>query len=441
MKLSIAIAIVILAAAAGFAWRDQQRLASVREQHARLLVEAAALGISLDPDRPGERVIATKRGEREDKQAAAKDAAAKFIAFAKEMEQIQEYGEPPDETLRQRIVEMMDLMMSLDAGQIKTLIAELRAAKDLKDETRQGLMAFSIMTLANDHPQAALALFTEAADDFKEGHLRQFIVPSALARWAKDDPMGALAWVRKNGEAHADLVTDEAKAGLVKGVAAKDPKLALELVGELKLEDAGDAIDAVASAANTPEERSNTLKALRDFAAKPGSSEIQRSQVHDAIAELVRNAARDSFASATQWIETTDLSTDEIAHAADSLAYTVKRDETGQWIDWLGNKLPADKQAAPVREMIRRWTRDDYRAAGQWLSNAADGPAKQAAVRGYAETVARYDPETAAQWALTLPAGEDRKETMQNIYQEWPKEDDASKAAAEAFASQHGIKK
>jgi hypothetical protein len=440
MKLSIAIAIVILAAAAGFAWREQQQLSSVREQHARLLAEAAALGISPDPSRPGERVITTKRAEREDKQAAAKDAAAKFIAFAKEMEQLQESSEPPGEAMRKRIVEMMDLMMSLDASQIKTLIAELRAAKDLKDETRQGLIGFAIMTLANDHPQAALALFTEAADDFKQGHVRQFIVPSALARWAKDDPMGALAWVRKHGEAHPDLVSDEAKAGLVKGVAVKDPKQALELISKLKLEDASTAIDVVASAAGTPEQRSDTLKALRDLAAKTGTTEKQRTELHKAVSELARSAAREGFATATQWIETAGFSEDELSRATQGFAYSIKRDETGQWIDWLGNKLPADKLANPVHDMIRNWTQADYQAAGQWLSKANEGPAKQAAVRSYAETVARYDPETAAQWGLTLPPGADREKTLKNIHSQWPKDDDASKAAAEAFARQHGIK-
>ena len=440
MKLSIVIAVVILAAAAGIAWHDQQRLISLREQHARLLTEAAALGISPDPDRPGERVITTKRAGREDKQAAAKDAAAKFIAFAKEMEQLQDSSESPGEAMRQRIIEMMDLMMSLDASQIKTLIAELRAATDLSDESRQGLIGFAIMTLANNHPQAALALFTEAADDFKQGHVRQFIVPSALARWAKDDPMGALAWVRKNGEAHPDVINDDAKAGLVKGVATKDPKLALELIGELKLEDDGNAIQAVASVAKTPELRSATLKALRDLAAKPGATEKQRTQVHNAISELVRNAARESYAAATQWIESTDLTADELASAADSLTYTVKRDETGRWVEWLGNKLPAEKFANPVRNMIRNWTQADYQAAGLWLASATAGPVKEAAVCSYAETVARYDPETAVQWALTLPAGKDREDTMKHIYHAWPKDNDATKAAAEAFALQHGMK-
>ena len=88
--------------------------------------------------------------------------------------------------------------------------------------------------------------------------------------------------------------------------------------------------------------------------------------------------------------------------------------------------------------MVNNWTRNDYQAAGIGEPGAG-GPTKQTAVRSYAETIARCDPETAAQWALTLPAGKNREETLQHIHRNLPKDDDASKAAAEAFAKKHGI--
>ena len=89
--------------------------------------------------------------------------------------------------------------------------------------------------------------------------------------------------------------------------------------------------------------------------------------------------------------------------------------------------------------MMERWTEKDYQAAGTWLTQAADSPAKQAAVASYAKTVAPYDPETAVQWAVTLPPGRTRLIALQTIYQKWPKEEPADKAAAEAFAEKHDI--
>jgi hypothetical protein len=437
MKFSIALAVLILVLAAAFGWQDHERLASVRASHAALVAEAAALGISIDSTHPDGRPLVTKHAEREDKQAAAKDAAAKFIAFAKEMDALEKTGERPDEAMKKRIMELMELMMSLDTTQLKTVIAEMRAAGDLKDEMRQNLIGFSIMTMANDHPQAALALFTESSDLLKDNPMGNHVVSAALGRWAKDDPLGALDWVRKNGEKFPDLVTEEAKGAVISGAADQDPKLAIQLIGELKLKDSSEAFSKIAAAAKTPEERSATLAAFREYAASLTNPDERQRMVNSAVATLMSSAAREGFQAGSQWISNAGLSPKELGDISGSLTHVIKPAETGQWIEWLGEKLPADKADSGIGRMIQNWTQKDYRAAGTWLASAPDGPTKQAAVRGYAETVASYDPQAAAQWALTLPADGKRAQTLKRIHEQWPKDD---AAGAAAFAKENGLK-
>lgn len=437
MKISISLSILILVLAAGFGWHGHERLAGVRASHAKLVAEAAALGISTDPAHPDGHPLVTKHAEREDKQAAAKDAAAKFIAFAKEMDALQKAGTQPDETMQKRVMELMELMMSLDASQLKTVIAEVRAAGDLKDETRQNLIGFSIMTLANDHPQAALALFTESSDLLKDNRMGDHVVSMALGRWAKDDPMSALEWLRKNGEKFPDLVTEEAKGAVIAGAAAQNPKLALQLIGELKLKDSSEAVGNIAAAAKTPEQRSATLAVFREHAATLTDQAERERLMKSSILLLAHSAANDGFKTGSQWI-THSLSPKELENLAVGMFYGVaKPAETGQWIEWIGKTLPAEKADKSIASWVGNWTQKDYRAAGTWLANAPDGPTKQAAVRSYAETVAPYDPEAAAQWALTLPADEKRAQTLRRIHQQWPKDD---AAGAAAFAKEHGIK-
>ena len=286
MKFSIPIAILILAGAAGIGWSNQQRLANVREKHAKLVADAAGLGIAFDPSHPSDPIHATKH-ERANHEADAKLAAKEFIAFAKEMEAMEKKGGPRDEATQKRIMDLLDRMMSLNAGQLKIFIAEIRAATDLKDETRQGLIGFSIMTLANDHPQAALALFTESSDLFKKNGMGGHVISSSLARWAKDDPAAALAWVRENGEKFPDLITDDAKRGLVAGAATNDPKLAFKLIGELGLKDTRD-VSGIIQAAKTPAERSATLAALRDHLATI-SDEKARDEISDGAPDPARS--------------------------------------------------------------------------------------------------------------------------------------------------------
>jgi hypothetical protein len=436
MKISIAASIFILLVAALFGVPNHQRLVTIRESHAKLAAAAAQLGVSIDSSHPDDPVRVTKR-EREDKEADARAAAAEFIAFAKEMEAMEKKGGPPDEAQQKRVMEIMDRMMSLDPAQLKILIAEVRAAKDLKDETRQGLIGFSIMTLSNDHPQAALALFTESSDLFKESGMGNHVISSSLAKWAKEDPLAAAEWVKKNSAKFPDLITDDAKRGLISGTANQDPRLAFKLIGELGIKEISQSINGIILAAKTPEERTATLTALREHLASITDEKARTELSDNAVRRLADNIAEAGFDSGTRWISESDFTQAELDSFASGLRGSVKSNETGKWIEWIGEKLPPDKADDSIRNLVNNWTRNDYQAAGEWLATAPDGPTKYAAVSAYAGTISEYEPETATQWALTLPPGKDREQTLKTIYRNWPKDDTA---AREAFKQEHGIK-
>ena len=439
MKISIAASILILLVAALFGVPNQKRLTVVRQSHAQLVAEAAQLGISLDPSNPAAPVRITKRG-RGNKEADAKLAAAEFIAFAKEMEAIEKKGGPPDEAQQKRIMEIMDRMMSLDSAQLKILITELRASKELKDESRQGLIVFSIMTLSNDHPQAALALFTESADLFKDDGMGNYIVSSSLAKWAKDDPLAALEWVRKNSKKFPDLVTDDAKRGLISGTAVSDPKLAFKLIGELGIKEISQSIDSIISAAKTPEERTATLAAVRGHLKTLPDENTRNEFSGNAMRRFTDQITEEGYDAGSKWIAESNFSPTELESFASGLKASDKTGENGQWIEWIAKNLPSEKSENQILKFVGNWTKNDFQAAGKWLATAPAGPTKNTSIRSYAETVSRYEPETAAQWALTLPPGQDRDKTLKKIYNNWPKSDDAATEAAAAFAKEHGIK-
>lgn len=443
MKISIALSVLILALGVMFGWHDRQQLTASREVHAQLTAEAARHGISIDPKNPADPVRLTKHGdrsERETKDADARLVAKELIAFVKEMEANEKKGGPRDEAMQKKSTDLIDRIMSLEADPLKILIAEVKARIDLKDETRQSLVSFSIMALANVHPQAALALLIESSTDssgvFKTDGVGKPIVATSLAKWAKDDPLGALDWMKKNGEKYRDLVTDDAKRGMISGAAANDPNLAFQLIGELGLKQ--DAVSSVVDAAKNPEERTATLAAFRAHLASLPEGDARDEASRSGTRSLVVSAAKEGFEVGSQWIASAGFTPEQLASIAGHyLLNDVKIEETGKWIEWMGANLPVGKSSADIQQMVRHWTTDDYQAAGKWLAATPDGPAKIISIRSYAETVANYEPQTAAQWALTLPPGKDRDETLKHIYHAWPEKDDAAK---EVFAKQHGIK-
>lgn len=297
----------------------------------------------------------------------------------------------------------------------------------------------SLMALADRHPQAALAFLGESEDLLPQAPMRKHCAASALSGWAKNDPMAASKWFKENSEKHSDFFDDQAKTALLSGAAAQDPKLAFQLIGDLKFKDENNEVSTILNAAKTPEERTASVNALREYAATLENSEA-RNDALKALSSLGDNVAQDGFKNAVEWMNAAKLSPSELQSFSRGISYqSVPSSDAGQWAEWLGQNLPEQDASRRIARFVDDWTQKDYVAAGKWLTATPEGSAKQAAVQGYIQAVAAYEPETAGQWAMTLPAGKDRETAFKDIYQKWPKSDPAAKAAAEAFADQHGI--
>ncbi|MES2921849.1 MAG: hypothetical protein V4819_09890 [Verrucomicrobiota bacterium] len=431
-KLSIASALLIVAVGGALGLKHQQRLTVLHGEQRELAARARQLGISTEAaaDLP-----LTKR-QRDDRAKQANAMAREFIAFGREIEIHDQQGNESDEAFEKRGLEMQAKLMGLDASQLKVLIASLRDDKSLSNETRQNLICYSIAMIGEDHPAAALALYYESADILADSLTGSTVVSSTLANWAKKDPLAAREWVSKNTAEHPDLADDEAKRNIVAGAAENDPKLAFKLIGEMQLEDATSAVQLLVEAGRTAGQRTAILAALREHLATLPEGPERDDLLQESLETMGRNLSNESFEAVQSWISESKLNSAESAQFAAGLSYFNTKQDTGRWIDWMAQNLPAEAVANNVDNLIGQWTQEDYQAAGKWLAAAADGPAKQAAVSTYAGTVAEYEPQTAVQWALTLPAGEARQATFESIYQNWPKSD---AAAAAAFAKQYGV--
>ncbi len=439
MKTPIAVTVAILASGAGLGWNAHHRLATLRLTHEQLLATAAQLGIGFDPAHPGEPLNLAKRG-RQSREFGEHLAAAEFIAFAQDMAAYKEAGgNQLDGPMQQRLIEFMDRMMALNSAQFKALIVEVSANPDLKDEIRQDLLGFSIMTLANEQPQAALAIFTESAGLFTDAGIGGRVLATALACWAKDDPIGALGWVHKQGGKFALLIGESTKLGMISSAALQYPKFAFKLIAELSLNDPEHAIQSVVDAADSPQQRSATLAGLRSYLATVTDDAARELVASRVLHGLASGSMGDGFEAASQWLNSVRLTPAELVNFAAGLSPQPKSTDSGRWIEWLGTALPPDQAGERIRIFVSIWTQNECEAAGLWLGSATDGPAKNMAIRAYAETVASYQPEVAAQWALTLPAGDERDATLKQVLANWPKTDAAAIEAAAAFAKENGI--
>jgi hypothetical protein len=434
MKLPLILTLVILVAGSFWGVHENRKLTTLREKHQQVLKEAAALGVTADVSKPFVPTKITKR-PREDAERKVKDFTERLVAFAKEMKEMQTSGKQPDEAMRKRIMEVMDDMLSLNGEELKLLIAGMKDRKDMDDEMRNGMISFSIMMLAQQHPEAALALFTESSDMLGDNPMSKHALSSALSQWAKDQPLEALKWIKANAEKHPDLVTDDTKKAVIAGAARNDFALALQLIGELKVSVEGSGVMyQITQAAATPEQRTELLKALRKQAENSTDKKEGEKLLSSGLNGLFSQVAQTGYDKSMDWLESANLSAAETGNMAENLNYYQTKADTGKWLDWLSSQtIDGMKSENVTRNLVRQWTDKDYKAAGEWLAQAPAGPVKETATQSYLQTIAPYEPEVAAQWAETLPA-EKQKSAMKDIYRNLK-----DKAAAEDFAARHGV--
>ncbi len=444
MKLSLILSAIILVAAGFFGWQGYERLATARGENTRLTTEAEELGLEttgLAANGGGKAAGSKTRrgsgGTAEEKAAHAKDFAAQLIAFGREMEAMQKEGKQPDQEMQKRIMDVVGGILELDANQLKILVDEVRNAPDMSAEMRSGMVGFAVMMLASDHPAAALNLLAESSDLLKESGMSRHVVSGALQSWAQTDPKAAIEWTRKNAKDHPEMVNDETKKGILAGAARLDPALAFTLVGELDLKDVGSLGSSIADAANTPEQRTAVMTALRDH-LKTLDVKDRLGMLNSTMSSLGAKAVQEGFSSSAAWLESANLSKEEQEGFMNGVNYWQAKGDTGKWLEWMDGKVPADKLDGKVGSLMSQWTQQDYKAAGQWINDTKDGPVKNAAILSYASNVAPYEPASAAEWALTLPDNGERKDLLGVIHAQWVKKDPA---AAAKFAQENGLGK
>ena len=437
MKHSIQLTIVIVVLGAAFAFHQQHRLSSLRDEQGRLARQAGQLGLDTAAYH-APAGSAQARRQREDRSSQAARLARDIAAFTEELRGTERFGLEPDAASSRRAMELVASLARLDAAGLRSVISQLReGTSGAGDSSRDRFIAFALLTIADDRPQDVLEICNDGADWLGKILPGGQLVVSSLGNWARQDPAAALAWFEQNAAKHPELAADEAIDSILGGAARSDPHAAFRLLGKLGAREPQEALTAImATAEESPEQRGTLLAALRGHLATVHDAG-QRAELRDKALELMARGieARD-FSETTGWLASQRFSPEEVAGFAGGLTYFTTGADSGRWIDWLAGQLPAGQLADPVREIVGEWTQQDYLAAGNWLSAAADGPAKTAAVEAYAIAVAEYEPQVAEQWALTLPPGTQREATLRAIHENWPFDDPTG---AEAFARKYGL--
>jgi DNA-directed RNA polymerase subunit F len=365
---------------------------------------------------------------------------AEFLAFRREYER-QEAAGQSGEDLNEQYGAWMEHVRMLNPEELRVLIQELRAAREIEAGVRWNCIQDIVRNLADVRPASALELMFSTADLApQERRMDVDLIGKSIQNWAKDDPDSALKWLKENeGKLTVDA-KDQAKEALLKGMASRDPVAAFRMLGKLGMEDAnGRGIDRIVYECKTPELRMAAVTGIREYAATLPDEKKREGIQNEAVSWLAYRAAVEDFDSGSKWIAAANFTEGELKRFALNLGNNmsnVKEADAAKWVQWASETLPVGDVDKAVRNMVSTWARADYRAAADWIKATPDGPAKNNSTRAYAEAVSQYEPDSAVDWAATLPAGKERDATFKTIHKNLLKKD---AEGAAAFAVKYGI--
>jgi hypothetical protein len=405
MKLSISIAILILIIGAILGWNEEQNLATATKKHRSLVARATALGIPTDIE-PGDdpatgpdgsaHTARRSRALRDDSAAAAEARAyaEELIAFAIRFKAHQDNGAPEDEEIQKGIYTHLERLATLGSGQLEILIGEIKRNPSLDDDIRRGIIGLSISLLGEQHPQSALTIALEAADIYDNPEHAQSIVANALGKWAEQDPLAAVDWLRSHQDSHPHIHGEQTKLGILRGAALQDPRLAIQLVDGLELETPRKAGQTIAGTAQSSTQRTVLLEELRKEADN-NSDHLEL--LNGALSSIGKNMAREGFEASKDWLAENPLSPDETFRFIEGMQPHQTGDDTGRWVEWIDSQAPdAGRNELidhRVHHLVSGWTQSDYAAVGSWLNNSDSlGRSKPAAVHAYAKSVSLRTP-------------------------------------------------
>ncbi len=432
MKKSLFISLLILGVCAVPCLLKLGKLSQLREDYWKLEKEAASLGlVEGSADEP------LSKREREERETQARAAAAEVINLAKELERVVKNGGKQSEEYQKCWADLMDQLEKLNGSQMKLAITELRKTPGISADNQRDIIGLAIIQLASHHPQSALALLEEYADLFGKNEMGVDVISSSLSSLAEENPQAAVEWIRKNVDQYSQFDGDEIYQEAISSMAKNDPRLAFKLLGELKLSDSSEALNAIAEAGNESVEKRNAmLGALREYLGTMKNDAEREKIRNEAFEALAQNLDPQGIDAAAEWISKSKFTPEEKQQFANGLNYFSTKQDTGRWIEWMTANLPKEQLSGPVAELVGEWTQQDFKASGTWLAATPESPVKHTAVLAYAKAVAEYEPQVANQWAMTIPPGPIRDETLRVIYRNWPSDDPQGAAA---FATEHGM--
>jgi hypothetical protein len=235
---------------------------------------------------------------------------------------------------------------------------------------------------------------------------------TAVATWAANDPQAAFAWA-STAEDEGDV--NNWLLGATRGIAATDPELARDFLGQLEGRTRSQALDAV-----TPYVMQYGFDYATSWIAGVGDEGVR----NRAAREMARDLANLDPAQAGQWnAAMTDVETRR--DISETVADRWARADLPAAREWV-ESLPEDTKSEAAEGIARRYAREDPAAAAQWLTGLGNNPDLDGARRILIEESFRNSPQTSLEFVSSISDVRAQEGYYQRYLGGWMRQDEAA---------------
>jgi hypothetical protein len=316
----------------------------------------------------------------------------------KDLQSIMESTSRLDRT--QRLLAFLD---RLPSDQFASVYDEFRNSPGAN--LRGSERSLILQAWAERDPLTALSFLQEkGAEDWER--------ETAVATWAANDPQAAFAWA---GSAKDEGDVNNWLLGATRGIAATNPELARDFIGQLEGRTRDQALDAV---------KPYVMQYGFEYATAWIGGVEDEGVRNRASREMARDLANLDPAQAGQWnAAMTDVETRR--DVSETVADRWARADLPAAREWV-ESLPEDTKSEAAEGIARRYAREDPAAAAQWLTSLGNNPDLDGARRILIEESFRSSPQTSLEYVSSISDVRAQEGYYQRYLGGWMRQDEAA---------------
>lgn len=275
---------------------------------------------------------------------------------------------------RNRIINAIEGVMSLSQEELKELLNLIKEEPGLHYQAHEKLLTFVMARWGTINPGKMLnhlAAWPDAQELLRSSY--RTVIRNTLGTWIHKNPDEVLKWMKKSHHSLSDNIAVSAIRQFAPKIVQTDPLQTFDFISEFSEEPHAWFPNILQSCNLTSDERVQAISRVSEMAGELKDPVAAKAFIAKNLRAFVlsQKSHEADFQTAIDTIKGANLQLEDYEFiwnpAKDDLGHLIKNEETGKWILWLRDHVPAEKSRRRIKQLLERWNKWDEQAAAQFI--------------------------------------------------------------------------